>query len=216
MAQNLSFLRIYADGLLDDASIPPSPGLTSRVLRISNELGRSISAVRTIAYDLRPPDLEELGLAKTLFRFTDEFAKRHGIEIDFRISGLDAMHRNGEVEINIYRMIQEALHNIARHAEADHVTIRVTSAHPHLLVRIEDNGIGFDIGQMQLRNREDKRMGVQGMQERIALLGGHLEIDSSPQNGTRLMAEIPMPGTEDSPLPGILPSTEAVPETAVP
>ena len=102
----------------------------TKVGKLSGILQRSIGSVRDMAYDLRPPGLDQLGLVRTLYLYCEEFSKSSPVEIDFAAAGVDELSLEYETEINIYRLIQEALNNIKRHAEADRGTIRLVASSP--------------------------------------------------------------------------------------
>lgn len=199
VAQNLSFLKISVDNLVSPDLDPEDP-FREKTSLISEQLRSTIQAIRNIAYDLRPPELDRLGLVRTAYRFCEEFGLRHKVRVDFQSAGMDTIDRNPDLEINVYRMIQEAMNNIARHANADQVAVRLTLSHPHILVRVEDNGKGFDLARLSAEDM-DTCMGLSGMEERVSLLGGKFRIDTRPGKGTKLYAEIPIPGSPQSPVP---------------
>jgi signal transduction histidine kinase len=105
---------------------------------------------------------------------------------------VDELDLEYETEINIYRLIQEALNNIKRHAGADRVTIRLVASSPVIVIRIKDNGKGFDVNDRRRRALKEKRMGLQSMVERVGLLAGKISIQSRPTKGTYILIEIPL------------------------
>ena len=96
-----------------------------------------------------------------------------------------------DTEINLYRLIQESLTNIKKHADADHVTIRLVAAFPNIILRIEDNGKGFDVQKRLSTLSEEKRMGIRSMEQRAKLLQGEMEIQSKPMQGTKISIMLP-------------------------
>jgi PAS domain S-box-containing protein len=188
IAQDLSTLKISLETLFKDQQ----PDLQERVNRLSDVLQRSIAAVRDMAYDLRPPGLDQLGLVKTLYLYCEDFSKSNSLEIDFAAAGVDELNLEYETEINIYRLIQEALNNIKRHAAARWVTIRLVASSPDIVIRIKDNGKGFNVNDRRKRALKDKRMGLQSMVERVRLLAGKISIQSKPNKGTTIFIEIPL------------------------
>jgi len=95
-------------------------------------------------------------------------------------------------QINIYRLIQEALHNVKKHADAKGVTIRLVASSPNLMLRIIDDGHGFDVERWRSKSYKEKRMGLHSMAERVGLLGGTIDIRSHPQKGTAILITIPI------------------------
>ncbi len=190
VAQELSMQRLAVESLLAEEDAPASR-LRGGLSLTSTRLAASIAAVRDLSYDLLPPGLEQLGFVATVFRHCEEFSTRHGIRIDFFADGMDDLRLDFETQINLYRIIQEALANVRKHAEAGQVRIRLVASYPHILLRIEDDGRGFDMHAPRAAAPEDKRMGLWNMQERARLLGGRLTIRSRPGAGTSITAEVP-------------------------
>jgi PAS domain S-box-containing protein len=188
IAQDLSTLKIRLETLFKN-----QPKVVKKeVGQLSDILQRSIASVRDMAYDLRPPGLDQLGLVKTLYLYCEDFSTSNRVEIDFAAAGVDQLNLEYEIEINIYRLIQEALNNIKRHAAADRVTIRLVASSPDIVIRIKDNGKGFDVNDRRKRALKEKRMGLQSMVERVRLLEGKINIQSRPNKGTYILIEIPL------------------------
>jgi two-component system NarL family sensor kinase len=104
---------------------------------------------------------------------------------------MDDLKLDFDTEINLYRLIQEALTNVKKHADASRATVRLVATHPNIILRIEDDGKGFDVEGHLLRALDEKRMGLQGMEERGNLLNGKLRIQSRLGEGTRISVEVP-------------------------
>ena len=188
IAQDLSTLKISLETLFKN-----QPAKTRNKLeQLSDILQRSIASVRDMAYDLRPPGLDQLGLVKTLYLYCEDFSKSSDTEVDFAAAGMDELNLEYETEINIYRLIQEALNNIKRHAEASRVTIRLVASSPDIVIRIKDNGKGFNVKDRRKHALHDKRMGLQSMVERVRLLEGKINIQSKPEKGSYILIEIPL------------------------
>ena len=105
--------------------------------------------------------------------------------------GLDKGKLDFDTEIAIYRLIQEGLTNIKKHADATRASVRLVSSHPNILLRIEDNGKGFKVKKRLDVTLKEKRMGLWSMEQRSALLDGKMEINSRPGHGTKIQVEIP-------------------------
>lgn len=191
VAQDLSSLRISCETFFDDAG-EAAPIVKKKITEISRVLHGSINAVRDIAYELRPPCLDELGLPITLFRYCEDFTTRAGIHVDFFSAGLEQFRMDAESEINLYRLVQEALNNIRKHSQATRATIRLVASYPYVILRIDDNGVGFEMDLQNQINQKNKRMGLRSMEERVNLLGGRMSVKSSPGSGTRFFIEVPI------------------------
>ncbi len=106
------------------------------------------------------------------------------------------------MEIHIYRLIQECLSNIRKHADADQATILLLGSSPNIILRIEDNGRGFDVKAQELLSAATKRMGIRSMQERVNLLQGQMTIQSQPMKGTKIFIKLPFEEESYRPDPG--------------
>jgi len=191
VAQDLSTLKIAFETLFDNQpEVPHEMG--RRVAEFSKILQGSITAVRDLAYDLRPPILDQLGLARTVFQYCEDFSHKNGVSVDFYSAGMKDIEIDFDTEINLYRLIQEGLNNIRKHADASHVTIRLVASFPNILLRIQDDGKGFDMEDRLVVALNEKRMGLRSMEERVSLLQGKMRIQSYPNQGTRILIEVPL------------------------
>jgi PAS domain S-box-containing protein len=146
-----------------------------------------VDRVRNLSMNLRPPMLDELGLLSALTWQIDRFEAQTGISVRFHHADLD--RRFGpQVEITAFRIVQEALTNVARHARVGQVKVDVWANPASLGARIEDEGRGFDVAKALLAGSS----GLEGMRERSRLAGGSLAIESEPGKGTRLSVELPL------------------------
>jgi PAS domain S-box-containing protein len=191
IAQDLSSLKIGMQTLFnvhlsDDQDTKEQTGKLLQILQ------RSISEVRNMAYDLRPPGLDQFGLVRTLYTYCEDFAQTNNLKIDFIAAGLEDLDLEDDVQINLYRLIQEALYNIKKHAKCKGVTMRLVASSPNLMLRIIDDGIGFDYPKSRTKSHKEKRMGLQSMLERVGLLNGTIDIRSQPMKGTALFITIPI------------------------
>jgi len=190
VAQDLSTSRIICETLFDKQP-DVSSEVHKRVSMLSNMLQKTIQNIRDIAYDLRPSILDQLGLVRAVFRYCEEFSETVSIPVDFHPVGIDPPDLNLEMEINLYRLIQEAMNNIRKHAEATLVKINMVESFPNILLRITDNGKGFDINKHKKLELHSKSMGLRSMEERVSLLNGTMDIQSKPGSGTRILIEVP-------------------------
>ncbi|MBI5589336.1 MAG: PAS domain S-box protein [Deltaproteobacteria bacterium] len=191
IAQNLSVLKIDCASLYNDPSTI-SPAIREKLAASGSLLSQTIAAVRNLAYDLRLPGLEDMGLVKALEIYCDEASENGKLKVDFQSTGMSVMDLDGNTEIHIYRLIQEALNNIRKHADAGQATILLLGSYPNVILRIEDNGRGFDVEAQERISAATKRMGIRSMQERVRLLQGQVTIHSQPMKGTRIFIKIPL------------------------
>ncbi len=155
---------------------------------------RALEDVRNLALELRPSTLDDKGLIPTLERYIHDYSQKFGIEVDFHARGFDGVRLPSQMETALYRIVQEALTNVARHAHADTVSVlleRQTSAN-RLLVIVEDNGCGFRVDELFGPEMQEKRLGLFGMRERANLIGGELIIESQPGAGTTVFVDVPL------------------------
>jgi signal transduction histidine kinase len=147
-----------------------------------------ISRVRNLSLDLRPAALDDLGLLPALLWHFERYTKQTGVQVDFRHQGLEGRRFERDMETVACRIIQEALTNVARHAHAKLVEVRVWVDDVSLNLRVEDHGVGFDAQALVGASSS----GLVGMEERASILGGSLRIDTQPGRGTHLVAELPL------------------------
>lgn len=157
----------------------------------------ALQQVRRLATTLRPSMLDDLGLAAALQWMTEQSASRSGFTVSFH--HVRAQPRlASDIETACFRIVQEALTNIARHAQAKQVNIRLDNEDEQLMLRISDDGCGFNQDEMQARALAGNSTGVLGMQERATLVGGQLTIASSPGNGSTVLMCCPWRTHEES------------------
>jgi PAS domain S-box-containing protein len=149
--------------------------------------------IRDLSSELRPDMLDDLGLVPTLEWYIKDFVKRiGGLQIDFQTIGVKK-RPEAEIEIVLYRFLQEALNNIARHAKAKHVSVLLTYSHPKLIFTIKDDGVGFDQAEPVVPSGAKRQpIGLLGMRERLVSVGGSIDIRSSGGKGTVIRAELPI------------------------
>jgi two-component system NarL family sensor kinase len=165
VAQDLFALKIACETLFDD-HLEAASEIRRKVSELSGIIQRSITDVRNPSYNLRPPGLDKMGLVFTATQYCKDFSDKNGINVDFFSAGMDRLRLDFDTKINLYRVTQEALNNIKKHAGASHVTIRLVASHPNIILRINDNGKGFDVKVRLVTAMNEKRMGLQSMRER--------------------------------------------------
>lgn len=164
--------------------------LRARAKRLDGVLKNSIISLRELASGLRPSSLEKKGLVKTIRTFCDEVTLTSGLLIDFKATGMEGLQLDDSLAINLFRIVQEALNNVGKHAEAARVKIRLDASYPVIRLAIEDDGKGFYPKRfLEGAGADEKHLGLAGMAERSDLLGGSFEVDSAPGEGTKIMME---------------------------
>jgi PAS domain S-box-containing protein len=188
VGQLLTALSLAVKAAREAAPPSSSAARLEEVERVAHELGR---AVRELAFRLRPPALDDLGLDAALAQHLRSWSASVGVEVDYQSSGVQAERLPPDVETAIYRVVQEALTNVARHAQARQVSVVVARHDAHVAAVVEDDGVGFDPESAECRPG-GKRLGLIGMRERAALTGGTLDIESRPGFGTTIIVRFPI------------------------
>ena len=145
-----------------------------------------VSELRQISRGLRPPSLDDLGLAAALRKLVADFQARTGVAASYRVEG-EARRLAPDVELGLFRIAQEALNNVVRHAAAEHVSVRLRFHEAEARLTVADDGSGFVPGRAA-----ETSLGIAGMRERASLLGGRLEVSSAPGKGATVRASIPL------------------------
>jgi signal transduction histidine kinase len=158
---------------------------------------QSLQQVRNLSLDLRPPLLDDLGLVAALRWYVDRHAQRADIVAEFLVDP-EFSRLPPDLETVCFRVVQEALTNVVRHANAHHVHVELQQRNEELNLIIRDDGVGFDVRSAQKRAVVGTSMGLLGMQERVLLAGGQFEITSSPAGGTEVQARFSLAGAWDS------------------
>jgi len=185
LRMNLSALRKGCDdqtGLAEQAA---------RVQQLAEDLDQSIDF---LTWDLRPAALDHLGLSAALANLVRGWSERFRIPAEYRASGTDDLRLAPDAEINLYRLAQEALHNVYKHAGAGRVGVFFERRDGHAVLIVEDDGHGFD--PEGVSEGDGAGMGLVGMRERATLVGGELEVESSPGGGTTVYVRTPLGRTE--------------------
>jgi len=194
LGQDLTGLNLGLQALRRKSPASAQGELT-RLEQLCRQLMRDI---HRLAWELRPTALDDLGLDQALQRYVSDWSGSADIPVDFHGPGPKPDRLPLEVETVLYRVTQEALANIARHANARRVSILLENRAGAVSLIIEDDGRGFDVDALMGADDGEGRLGLLGMQERVALVGGSFQIESSPGAGTtlfvRLILETPRSG----------------------
>jgi len=184
IGQALTAIKLALEAGMREPIDPAKSGL-AQALKVANEL---IGRVRDLSLELRPAMLDDLGLLAALRWHLERYMDQVKVNVDFKHSGLERRRLEPETETAAYRIVQEALTNAARHARVETVEVGVWADENSLCLRVRDRGAGFDPNSVSLTTTG----GLSGMRERAIMLGGWINIDSSPSAGTVLMAKLPL------------------------
>jgi signal transduction histidine kinase len=191
LGQQLTALRLNLEAFrlqcgLDEAQIAQ----LDRTQRLADDLDRSIDF---LTWQLQPPTLEHLGLAAALKELVGSWSSRGSLDAQFHSVGMERVRLNREVEENLYRIAQEALNNVVKHADARQVNVVLTRSEQRLSLLIEDDGCGFDHRNAETTNDPGRRhLGLLSMRERAGLIDGELTVDSELERGTTILIRVPL------------------------
>ena len=194
LGQKMTALRLRIEALKESFS----DGATLREkLRGLQETASQIDRdIAFLSWELRPTELENLGLVDALGSFVREWSRQHGIAAEFHMNGPGPADRRSRLpqdcETNLYRIVQEALNNVLKHAEATSVNVLLHARQDQIVLIVEDDGRGFDKDTGPLSGSRLGGQGIVGMRERAAIMNGVMEIDTSKGNGTTVIVRIPL------------------------
>ena len=188
LGQQMTAVRMNLEELQRRTDIDaPCVESVERTMRLAEELDRSIDF---LAWELRPAALDHLGLPGALVHLVGGWAERFHVRADYDTVGIDGVRLRPDVEANLYRLVQEALHNVYKHARATHVSVLLERCDHRIVLVVEDNGRGFAIDEVS--PEAVASLGLLSMRERAALVGGELTIESTPGFGTTITTRLPI------------------------
>jgi signal transduction histidine kinase len=196
VGQSLTSVLLGLRGLADASTLEAAQKQTEEVRQI---VSAALDGVRRLARGLRPLVLDDLGLAAALERYAADYTHAHRIGVDLDVSDIIGVRLPEPIETALYRIVQEALTNSARHAAAAHVTVQVQRRREEVHAVVRDDGRGFTPGNGQV----EKSFGISGMRDRAALLGGQLVVASAPGTGTTVAVDIPLKELRNGTHPGV-------------
>jgi signal transduction histidine kinase len=189
IAQTLTGINVRLANLKKEAAYN-TKGLGRKIARTQQLVEHSVNIVHQFARELRPTALDDLGLIPALHTFMKGFKQETGIQVS--LSAEDAVEQvDGDQRTVLYRVAQEALHNIARHAHASHAHVIIQKQAGAVCLKIEDDGKGFE-AERAAPSKKDRRLGLLGMRERVEMVNGRFRIESTPGKGTTIIAEVPL------------------------
>ena len=181
IGQYLTVLKLNLEG--------SSHGNEEQLFKAQELVDQLITRVKNLALILRPSLLDDLGLVHAIQWLVENYQKQSGLKVKFQHHDLESSRFPAELEIAAYRIIQEALTNVVRHAETERASVGLLQERDNLRVQVWDSGIGFELEKTK---QDQQTIGLISMQERVALLGGQLIVDSSPGEGTQVLAILPI------------------------
>lgn len=188
IAQTLAGINVYLAALKTEAAMNRN-GLGRNITRTQKLVEKSVDIVHRFARELRPTVLDDLGIIPALHSFVKGFTSRTRIKIQFTTSA-DVEQLNSTKRTVLYRVAQEALTNIAKHAQANRVKLNLQTISGAVRMEISDDGKSFPVGRILLVKKQ-QRLGLVGMRERVEMVGGSFGIESTPGQGTTVCAQIP-------------------------
>jgi signal transduction histidine kinase len=170
-------------------------GFDDKIDEINALIEQTIQYTRNLTFEISPPSLYELGLMAAIEGLIERFRKKYKIDIKL-VSSQDIGRFGNNIEILVFKSVQELLINIAKHAEARHVTVRLGRDRNIIITEVEDDGRGFNVDIMKKEYDNNSKFGLFNIKERFNLLGGSAEIISTPGKGTKIKIQAPVKGQE--------------------
>lgn len=196
MGQQLTALLMGLTAFPEVARLSTSEAATIQLQHLRDLTNQLMSQVHRLAWELRPATLDNLGLEAALQQYIEEWSQKWSVPCDFVSRSLSSSQRlPAHIETALYRVVQETLSNVQRHAQATRASVLIERIDDNIVAIIEDNGRGFDQQArktINVRNPKASRLGLVGMQERIDLVGGTLTVESTPDDGTTIYARVPL------------------------
>ncbi len=187
--QILSSTKFRLDSI-EERDLVPNESTAVALTKAKGLLDKAMHEVWRISRNLRPSELDDLGLIPAVRSLCSEFMHRTGVNVELHLPRTVQLSQN--IELTLYRIIQEALNNVEKHSEATDVALTLSDTDTELLMTIEDNGIGFKSPSASASNpRKKSGMGLVGIMERVAFVGGFVEFKSIPDKGARIEVKIP-------------------------
>lgn len=175
---------------VEDALVADPKAAKAALDRSRSQLEMALREIRKAIVDLRPSALDDLGLASAIRFYADERLRPHGISLSLATVG-DERRASGPAATALFRIVQEAVSNVAQHSAAASVRVSLEFGRKEILARVEDDGGGFDPASLRQPQESGRGLGLLGMRERAELFGGGVEIESTPGAGTSIRVRMP-------------------------
>jgi len=190
--QDMASLKISVDNLID-----VDPDTSNREIKHLRQISRAmqdiIQSTRRISGTIRPYNLDHLGLVGAIRMMCNDMARQTRVHVQFRPVGMEKIRLDYTTQINLYRITQEGLRNIRKHSSASHAIVRLIASSPHIILRIKDNGRGFNPTQIRTSDEhQGNHIGLTSIEERTKLLRGRVQISSGPGKGTEIKVQVPI------------------------
>jgi signal transduction histidine kinase len=189
LGQSLTVLKLGLDGI--ERAAPASADVQDRVARLKALTAETVKDMDRLAREIRPTALDDLGIQTAVENFLEAWSERSNVVFDLQLT-LDERRLPPLVESTLFRVLQEALTNVVRHAEAKRVGVILGVSGNDVTMIIEDDGRGFGWDESEPGRHPARRLGLLGIRERMALVGGSLEVESAPGEGTTLFVRVPL------------------------
>ena len=189
VGQHITALMLELKSLQSASSYLPNPATLASLQAITERVGKEI---HDLALELRPTALDDLGLLRALSNYIEQWSATSKIEVDFHSSGWAGKRLPPAIETTAYRIVQEALTNVVKHAHASRVSLIIERRPKQVTLIIEDDGSGFNVETVP-QHPHSGRLGLLGMKERAALMEGEVKVESSPHKGTTIFVRLPLP-----------------------
>jgi signal transduction histidine kinase len=189
LGQSMTALRMQIEALRRWATVAPELATdVDRIDRLAQDLD---STIDFLTWELRPAALDRLGLSAALQNLLQSWSERSDIPAEFHAQGTPDRPLSNEVSVNLYRILQEAVHNVQKHAEATRVSVLFAVRDREAMMVVEDNGRGFEPDTLP-SDATRRCLGLVSMRERTLLLGGTLDVETSPGRGTAIFVRVPI------------------------
>jgi signal transduction histidine kinase len=189
LGQYLTAMQLDLEGIARDKTVTTS--IKARVERLKSMTSDAGHEVNHLAWEIRPTSLDDLGLQTAIQQFLEEWSERCELQFDLHLT-LKNRRLPPTVESALYRVVQEAIHNVVKHADATRVGVILEATENEARLIIEDDGKGFVWNEGDIDTTTSSRLGLLGIRERLALVGGALEIETSPGRGATLLIHVPI------------------------
>jgi signal transduction histidine kinase len=185
--QSLVGIKLDVDKVVSEVEVRASRAVAADLAGIANRIQDCIKEIRAILSDLEPPDIESIDITEAMHRFIDAFRDRHLVQVRRHLEPVRTP-LSPELKLGIFRILQEALNNVAKHGDAACVGVELKSTGKELELRVSDDGRGFDASQ----RTKPFQKGLRNMRSRAKALGGSARVQSSPHHGAVVIARIPI------------------------
>ncbi|WP_409343766.1 sensor histidine kinase [Paenibacillus sp. MBLB4367] len=191
LAQTMANVVLRAEISERMLSMGQPEAVKDELIELKGQVRGGLEEVRKIIFNLRPMALDDLGLVPTLRRFVQDFEERTKIRASIELIGRETRLPSG-MEVAIFRLVQETFSNVLKHANASFISLEITFQAKMVKIAVLDNGIGFDVGLIESKIAKGNHFGLMGMRERIELLEGRMDIESTPSAGSKISMLIPI------------------------